>query len=149
MKLAGNKNRRVQKYPPQFDSELTLGDCAHGANASTAATIQAGVCVDFKLAVTLADSAYRALACTSTARNALVADFVSHSILLFLRIIWISLNSVVETGQRQGRIPLFKKIFFYIIFYHILSETQDSFCDFHFWNRAIYYRNYLNDFFAK
>lgn len=100
LKLIGNKNRRVQKYPPQVDSELTLGDCAHGANASTAATIQAGVCVDFKLAVALADRTYRALACTSTARNALVADFVSHSILLFLRIIWIFLYTVVETGQR-------------------------------------------------
>ena len=74
------------KYPPILGCKSLLRDCTYRANACTCTAIQASVSVNVELTFALRNCANRALACTGTAGNAVIADFVSHCVLLFLRI---------------------------------------------------------------
>lgn len=80
-KLAGTKSTHQL-----FGCKLLLRDCTYRANACTCTAIQASVSVNVELTFALRNCANRALACTGTAGNAVIADFVSHCVLLFLRI---------------------------------------------------------------
>ena len=59
--------------------ELALGDSVVGAFASASAAVNAGVSVDFVLAVAFADAAQGASVCANAAADASVGDNICHS----------------------------------------------------------------------
>ena len=61
-------------------TELALDRSADGANTSASTTFDASISVDDELAVTLSDSGNRAFTCASAASDALIVDYVCHSV---------------------------------------------------------------------
>ncbi len=57
---------------------LVLNGSSDRANIGTSTALCASVSVDLILAVSLGDSAYRALTCTSAAGDAVVCNLISH-----------------------------------------------------------------------
>ena len=63
---------------PFRNVKLVLLGSSNGASAGTSAALDASVCIDDVLAVSLGNAGNGAFACASAAADAIVADLISH-----------------------------------------------------------------------
>ena len=71
-------NKKGRLLPAVKESGLLLGGSSYGAGIGTGAAFDAGISIDHVLAVTLADSGYRALCSAGAAADAFIRNLVSH-----------------------------------------------------------------------
>jgi len=78
-----------QDAAPFRNVKLVLLGSSNGANAGTGAALDASVCIDNVLAVSLGNAGNGAFAGAGAAGDAIVADLISHFIILLTQMLFI------------------------------------------------------------
>jgi len=94
---------QIQKRHLKSCVSLTLVDSAGRANTCTGTAGDASVSVDNVLAVSLGNSAYRALALAGTATNTRIRNYICHDNILLKYSIIISIASLYTKSKKYSR----------------------------------------------